>query len=101
MSDAMNECKDRSCPVHGSLRTRGKQLQGKVVSTRMDRSALVKVTHIRMNQKYERYEKRASRIPAHVPDCIKLKEGQMVTVSECRPISKTKSFVVTKVMKDG
>ena len=96
-----SKCEDQNCPFHGSLKTRGKQLQGKIVSTRMNKSAIIKLTHIRMNKKYERYEKRASRIPVHVPACIKAKEGQMVSVSECRPLSKTKSFVITKVMENG
>jgi len=82
-----------------NIKTRGRQLQGKVVSTRMDKTAIIKLTHIRMNQKYERYEKRASRIPAHIPDNIKVKDGQMVTIRECRPLSKTKSFIITKIME--
>jgi small subunit ribosomal protein S17 len=46
--------------------------------------------------KYERYETRTSKITAHVPAWMmsKLQEGQEVKIMECRPISKTKKFVV-------
>jgi ribosomal protein S17 len=49
--------------------------------------------------KYERYERRKSRIVVHNPECIRAREGDVVVVAECRPLSKTKSFVV--VAKTG
>jgi small subunit ribosomal protein S17 len=45
-------------------------------------------------KKYNRYEKRRSRVHAHIPLCISLKEGEDVVVAECRPISKTVSFII-------
>jgi small subunit ribosomal protein S17 len=44
--------------------------------------------------KYMRYERRRSRIHAHNPPCINAKVGDRVKIAECRPISKTVSFVV-------
>jgi len=46
--------------------------------------------------KYERYEKRTSKYKAHLPPCIEVKEGDEVVIMECRPLSKTKSFVVVE-----
>jgi hypothetical protein len=46
--------------------------------------------------KYERFSTKRTRLKAHNPDCIKAKEGDIVTIMETRPISKTKSFVVIK-----
>ena len=43
--------------------------------------------------KYERYEKRTSIYAAHCPPCIKTKIGDKVRIAECRPLSKTVSFV--------
>ena len=44
--------------------------------------------------KFERYEKRRTRIKVHNPECINAKEGDIVKISECRPLSKTKNFVI-------
>jgi small subunit ribosomal protein S17 len=34
---------------------------------------------------------------AYVPDCIDIEERSDVTIAECRPLSKTVSFVVIEV----
>ena len=39
-------------------------------------------------------QKKRSRIKAHNPECINAKEGDVVKVSECKPLSKTKNFVI-------
>jgi len=43
-----------------------------------------------------RYERRRGHIPSHNPPCIDAKEGDRVRIAECRPISKTVSFVVVE-----
>jgi len=43
--------------------------------------------------KYERYEKRTSSYAAHCPPCMEAKVGDKVRIAECRPLSKTISFV--------
>ena len=37
-----------------------------------------------------------SRITAHNPPCIDAKTGDKVKIAECRPLSKTKNFVVVE-----
>lgn len=69
---------------------------GTVVSNKMDNTVVIERQHMKMVPKYQRYEKRRSKIHAHNPPCIGAKIGDIVTVAECRPISKTKSFVVVK-----
>jgi small subunit ribosomal protein S17 len=49
--------------------------------------------------KYERFEKRQSKIHAHNPPCIDAKAGDNVKIAECRPLSKTKSYVIVEVLK--
>jgi len=90
------ECNDPHCPFHGGLSVRGHIIDGKVVSAKMERSCVVKREYVRYVPKYERYEKRTSRYAAHHPPCIDLKPGYLVRIMECRPISKTKSFVVVE-----
>jgi small subunit ribosomal protein S17 len=52
--------------------------------------------------KYDRYMKRRSRIPAHVPGVLDgLDVGDEVTIAETRPLSKTKSHVVVATGGDA
>ena len=90
------ECNDKNCPMHGSIKLRGRNFKGKIVSTKAHKSAIVEWTRLRFVTKYERYEKRKTRIQVHNPLCMDIKEGDLVEIQECRPLSKTKRFVITK-----
>ena len=89
-------CSDRNCPFHGELPVRGRVLEGTVVSAKMDKTVVVRRDYIHYVPKFMRYERRRSRIPSHNPPCINVKEGDHVRIAECRPISKTVSFVVVE-----
>ena len=86
-------CEDKNCPFHGSLSIRGQIITGVVVSNKMQGSISVSKEFMHYIKKYERYEKRTSSYLAHCPPCINLKEGDKVRIAECRPLSKTISFV--------
>lgn len=87
-------CEDPNCPFHGSLKIRGKLLSGKVVSVSAKNLAVVQRESFAYNKKYMRYLKKRSKLHAHLSPCVDLKLGDIATVAECRPISKTVSFVV-------
>ena len=89
-----NSCNDKNCPFHGNLPVRGQIITGFVYSTKMQNSIKVKKEYMHLIPKYERYEKRTSLYTAHCPPCIELKIGDKINIAECRPLSKTKSFVV-------
>jgi small subunit ribosomal protein S17 len=91
-------CADRNCPFHGELPVRGRVLEGIVASAKMDKTAVVERDYLYFVTKFKRYERRHSRISSHNPPCIDAKEGDKVTIAECRPISKTVSFVVVEKM---
>jgi small subunit ribosomal protein S17 len=95
----MLECNDLKCPIHGNLTTRGTRLSGKVVSAKTKKTAIVEIDYTKYIYKYERYLRKRSRIPAYNPDCIAAKEGDIVNIDETRRLSKTKSFVVTEIVK--
>ncbi len=88
------ECNDPNCPFHGSLSVRGQIIDGVVATVKMNKTAVVERNYLRYQPKYERYEKRSNRYSAHAPTCLGLKAGDRVRIAECRPISKTVSFVV-------
>ncbi|MDR6222725.1 30S ribosomal protein S17 [Methanococcoides alaskense] len=90
------ECDDINCPFHGELSVRGQILVGTVVSDKMDHTVVIQQRREKLINKYQRYEKRQSKIHAHNPPCIDAKVGDIVTIAECRPLSKTKSYVVVK-----
>jgi small subunit ribosomal protein S11e len=48
-------------------------------------------------KKYNRYEKRHKNLAAHVSPCFRVKEGDYVTVGQCRPLSKTVRFNLLKI----
>ncbi len=93
------ECEDVKCPVHGGLKTRGAQIQGKVVSAKAKKTAIVEVDYTRYINKYERYLRKRSRIPSYNPECIAAKEGNIVNIAETRRLSKTKTFAIIGIVK--
>jgi SSU ribosomal protein S17P len=93
------ECRDIRCPVHGGNAPRGINLTGKVVSDKAKRTVIVETDFAKYVYKYERSLRKRSRIPAHNPECINARTGNVVNISETRRMSKTKSFVVTGIVK--
>lgn len=92
------KCNDGNCPFHGSLKCRGRIFTGTIISVKMQKTAIVKWERRYFLKKYKRYEKRKSRVKAHNPTCINAHEGDIVKIMECRPLSKTKNFVIVEVL---
>ena len=88
-----NSCTDKFCPFHGTLSVRGQVLTGTVVSTKRQSTVSVEREFMHYVKKYERYEKRTSIYHAHCPPCMSLTAGDTVRIAECRPLSKTITFV--------
>jgi len=87
-------CADPRCPFHGSLSVHGREFTGDVASDRMARTVKVVWERRIYDKKYERYEKKRSKVKAHNPECLDVKKGDRVKIMQCRPISRTKHFVV-------
>nr|WP_256398156.1 30S ribosomal protein S17 [Haloarchaeobius litoreus] len=85
------------CPFYGDLSVRGQTLEGEVVSTDMAKTVVVEREYDVHVPKYDRYMKRRSRVPAHVPGVLEPEVGDTVRIAECRPLSKTKSHVVVEI----
>ena len=90
------KCNDIKCPSHGKLSVRGRQFTGTVVSAKMRKTAVIEFARLHFLKKYERYEKRRTKLKVHNPECINAKDGDVVEIIECRPLSKTKNFVIVK-----
>jgi len=70
-----------------------KRIEGVVVSDKMDKTVTVLVNRFVKHPKYGKFIKRSKKYKAHDSE-NKYKEGDKVTIEECRPISKDKSFRV-------
>ena len=95
------ECSDKLCPYHGLLTVRTKTIEGKVVSSKRRRSVTIQRDYVRPIKKYLRSERKRSKTSAYNPPCIAAKEGDIVRIAECRPLSKTISFVVIEKISKG
>eukprot|EP01017_Pseudomicrothorax_dubius_P018033 TRINITY_DN200_c0_g1_i1.p1 TRINITY_DN200_c0_g1~~TRINITY_DN200_c0_g1_i1.p1 ORF type:complete len:159 (-),score=55.74 TRINITY_DN200_c0_g1_i1:197-673(-) len=88
---------DKKCPFTGNVSIRGRILKGLVISTKMHRTIIIRRDYLHYIKKYNRFEKRHRNIPVHCSPCFRVKEGDIVTVGQCRPLSKTVRFNVLKV----
>ena len=88
---------DKKCPFTGDVTIRGRIIRAMVISAKMHNTIIVRRDYLHYVSKYNRYEKRHKNIPVHCSPCFRVKEGDIVTIGECRPLSKTVCFNVLKV----
>ncbi len=89
-------CTDRKCVLHGGLPARGRVFEGVVLSDKMQKTVTVEWPRLFYIPKFERYEKRRSKVHAHNPACISAKTGERVRIVETRPLTKTVKFAVVE-----
>ena len=75
------------------MRKQRKVLEGVVVSTKMAKTAVVRVSRKFRHPKYNKLMKTSKKYYAHA-EKEGLQEGQMVQIRACRPISKIKRWIV-------
>jgi len=68
-------------------------LTGRVVSDKADKTVTVLVERRVMHPLYKKFIRRSKKYAAH-DDANLCKEGDVVQIEECRPLSKTKTWVV-------
>ncbi|MBZ9613887.1 MULTISPECIES: 30S ribosomal protein S17 [Rheinheimera] len=72
-------------------------LQGKVISNKMDKSITVAIERSVKHPIYGKFIKRTTKLHVH-DETNQCKEGDVVTIRECRPLSKTKSWTLVAVV---
>merc|ERR1712198_730533 len=91
---------DKKCPFTGNVSIRGRILTGLIHSMKMKRTLVIRRDYLHFIKKYQRYEKRHKTLSAHISPCFRdVNLGDLVTVGQCRPLSKTVRFNVLKVAK--
>jgi len=76
-----------------------RRIVGRVVSNKMDKSVTVSVERKVKHPVYGKYIRRTTKIMAH-DETNQCKEGDVVAISECRPISKNKAWRVVEIMQE-
>ena len=71
-------------------------LSGKVVSNKGDKTISVLIERFEKHPLYGKYIKRSSKIAAH-DENNECKIGDTVTISECRPLSKSKAYRLIEI----
>ena len=77
--------------------SRKRTLVGRVYSDKMDKTIVVEVRRRVKDSRYKKIVQRRSRYKAHDEENI-CKKGDKVEILEARPMSKTKRWVVTRVI---
>ncbi|MDA0149493.1 MULTISPECIES: 30S ribosomal protein S17 [Vibrio] len=72
--------------------------QGRVVSDKMDKSIVVAIERMVKHPIYGKYVKRTTKVHAH-DENNECGLGDKVEIAECRPLSKTKSWTLVKVVE--
>ena len=75
------------------MESRGRVLSGVVVSDKADKTISVKIERKVKHPMYGKVIKRSTKVHAH-DENNSAKVGDFVSIQECRPISKLKSFVL-------
>ena len=73
-------------------------LTGRVVSDKMEKSAVVMVERKVRHPLYGKYIRRSTKMHIH-DENNECKQGDTVTIRQCRPISKTKSWQLLEVVE--
>jgi small subunit ribosomal protein S17 len=74
-----------------------RKLVGRVVSNKMQKTVVVQVERRVRHPEMGKTVTRSSKYHAHATD--QFSEGDLVEIAECRPISKTKSWTVTRLVE--
>lgn len=71
-------------------------LTGKVVSDKMDKTITVLIERRVKHELYGKYVSKSSKLKAH-DENNECKTGDVVTIAESRPLSKTKSWALVNI----
>ena len=84
-------------PFNGSLSIRGKIFEGIVINAKAKGTVVIERESLIDFTKFKRFGRSKNKIHAHVPSNLDIQEGDRVVAAECRPISKSVSFVIVEV----
>lgn len=75
-----------------------RNLIGRVISNKMQKSITVLIERKVPHPRYGKYVKRTTKLHAHDETSV-CNEGDLVAIEQCRPLSKTKSWRLVRVLE--
>ena len=88
---------EANSPFNGSLSIRGKLFEGIVINAKANGTAVIQKESPIYFTKFKRFGRSKNKIHAHIPSNLNIQVGDNVVAAECRPISKSVSFVIVEV----
>ncbi len=82
----------------GEQAKNARSLSGRVISNKMNKTITVQVDRRIRHPLYGKIVTRHSKLHAH-DESNECKEGDLVMIEECRPLSKTKAWRLVKVLE--
>jgi small subunit ribosomal protein S17 len=73
-------------------------LTGRVTSNKMDKTIIVAIERLVKHPVYGKYIRRTTKLHAH-DENNECRAGDLVTIRQCRPLSKTKSWMLVSVVE--
>ena len=73
-------------------------LTGRVVSNKMNKTIAVEIERLVKHPRYGKYIRRTTKLLAH-DEANESREGDTVTIAECRPLSRNKSWRLVSVVE--
>ncbi|HXH02833.1 MAG TPA: 30S ribosomal protein S17 [Candidatus Competibacteraceae bacterium] len=73
-------------------------MTGRVTSNKMDKTITVLVERLVRHPVYGKYVRRSTKLHAHDAN-NECREGDVVVVEQCRPLSKTKAWRLVKILE--
>ena len=77
--------------------TKLRTITGRVVSNKMDKTITVLVERVVKHPVYGKYIKRSTKMMAHDEQNV-CNEGDVVSITSCRPLSKNKTFKLVQIL---
>jgi small subunit ribosomal protein S17 len=73
-------------------------LTGRVVSNKMNKTIAVEISRLVKHPRYGKYIRRTTKLLAH-DETNESRQGDTVTIAECRPLSRNKSWRLVAVVE--
>ncbi len=75
-----------------------KQIVGKVISNKMDKTVVVEIERMMMHPKYHKFVRKTKKVKSH-DERNECSVGDVVLIEETRPLSKEKRYRLVKIVE--
>ena len=84
--------------IESQAETKTRTVTGRVVSDKMDKSISVQIARVVKHPLYGKYLRRSTKVLVHDEENT-CNSGDMVSITECRPLSKRKAWRLVEILE--